>query len=153
MRRIPEGAVEGAWVQTWHIQEIVLFLGLGARINSILCTPTPCLGTPPPPSSPTLCDVSPAPRYRNIYHTILAMAISCKGKIRTSRRRARDCGASCNKDQQVTHTTHDKNQEQSWRPTQNKVMRRIPEGAVESVGVQKSRWRARAEPPAKTKQS
>jgi len=32
----------------WPIQDIVLFLGLCARINTILCAPTLCLGTPPP---------------------------------------------------------------------------------------------------------
>ena len=31
---------------SWPIQDIVLFLGLCARINTTLCAPTLCLGTP-----------------------------------------------------------------------------------------------------------
>ena len=34
-----------------------LFLGVCARIDTILCTPTLCFGTTPPPSSPTLLGV------------------------------------------------------------------------------------------------
>jgi len=35
--------------EIWPIQDIVLFLGFCARINTILCAPTLCLGTPPHP--------------------------------------------------------------------------------------------------------
>jgi len=33
----------------WPIHDIVLFMGLYARINTFLCAPTLCLGTPPNP--------------------------------------------------------------------------------------------------------
>ena len=46
--------VDGTWITlgpplTWPIQDIVLFLGLCAQINTHLCAPTLCLGTPPHP--------------------------------------------------------------------------------------------------------
>jgi len=69
----------------WPIQDIFLFLGLWARINTILCAPTLCLGTPTHPViARTIAQYNapppPTPRYCNIYHTILAVAISCKGQ-------------------------------------------------------------------------
>ena len=36
----------------WRIQDIVLFLGVCARINTILCAPTLCLCTQPPGHRP-----------------------------------------------------------------------------------------------------
>jgi len=72
-------------VGLYKIQDIVLLLGLCARINTILCAPTLCLGTHPTQSSPkrlrnTRFPPRP-PRYCNIYHTILAMVILCKGQF------------------------------------------------------------------------
>jgi len=72
-------------VSNWPIQDIVLFLGLCARINTIRCAPTLCLGTPPHPViARTIAQYKvspPTPRYCNIYHTILALAISFKGQV------------------------------------------------------------------------
>jgi len=36
-------------VASWPIQDIVLCMGFFARINTILCAPTLCLGIPPHP--------------------------------------------------------------------------------------------------------
>ena len=68
-------------VRVWLIQDIVLFLGFCARINTILCAPTLCLGIPPHPRHrPHYCATyytPPSPLYCNICHIILVMAISC----------------------------------------------------------------------------
>ena len=56
----------------WPIQEIVLFRGFYARINTILCAPTLYLGTPPHPViSRTIAqhNVSPRPPVIAIYTT------------------------------------------------------------------------------------
>jgi len=42
----PEFPYEWLEAQVWPIQDIVLCLGLCAQINTILCAPTLCLGTP-----------------------------------------------------------------------------------------------------------
>jgi len=47
----------------WPKQDLVLFLGLCARINTILCAPTLCLGTPPHPViAQTIAQYSVPPR-------------------------------------------------------------------------------------------
>jgi len=64
----------------------ILFLGLCARISTIMCAPTLCFGTSPSVSAHTIAQYNASPRpprYCNIYHTILVMAISCKGQVRT----------------------------------------------------------------------
>jgi len=56
----------------WPIQDIVLCLGLCARINTILCAPTLCLGTPPHTvTTRTIaqCNVSPRPPVIATYTT------------------------------------------------------------------------------------
>jgi len=68
---------------TWPIQDIVLWLGLCARINTIICAPTICLSTPPhTDTARTIAqyNVTTDPRYCNIHHTILAIVKSCKGQ-------------------------------------------------------------------------
>jgi len=51
----------------WPIQDTVLFLGLCARINTILCAPTLCLGTPPHPViAHTIAQSNVSPRQRVI---------------------------------------------------------------------------------------
>ena len=59
----------------------IFFLCFDTRINGIFCAPTLCLGTPPHPaiahSIAQYNNSHLAPRYCNIYHTILAVAISC----------------------------------------------------------------------------
>jgi len=57
---------------TWPIQDIVLLLGFCARINTILCAPTLCLGTPPHPviaRTIVQYNVSPRPPVIAIYTT------------------------------------------------------------------------------------
>jgi len=59
-------------IRTWPIQDIVLCLGLCARINTILCAPTLCLGTPPHTvTARTIAqyNVSPRPPVIAIYTT------------------------------------------------------------------------------------
>jgi len=54
----------------WPIQDIVLFMGFCARINTIICAPTLCLGTPPHPViARTIAqyNVSPRPPVIAIY--------------------------------------------------------------------------------------
>jgi len=58
--------------RVWPIQDIVLFLGLCARTNTIICAPTLCLGTPPHPViAHTIAhyNVSPRPPVIAIYTT------------------------------------------------------------------------------------
>jgi len=67
-------------LRIWPLQYIVMWLGFCARINTILCTHTLCLD-PPPRHRPHYCAIQcfpPTPRYCNIYHTLLVMAILCK---------------------------------------------------------------------------
>jgi len=55
----------------WPIQDIVLCLGLCARINTFLCEHTLCSGTPPHPviaHTIAQCNVSPRPPVIAIYH-------------------------------------------------------------------------------------
>ena len=63
---------------------IYIFRGFCTRINTILCTHTPCLGTSPlPVIAHTIGQIyssPPTPLYCNIYHTILVVTISCKGQ-------------------------------------------------------------------------
>jgi len=59
-------------VVAWPIQDIVLCLGLCARINTILCAPTLCVGTPPHPvTARTIAqyNISPRPPVIAIYTT------------------------------------------------------------------------------------
>ena len=53
----------------WPIQDIALFLGSCARINTILCAPTLCLGTPRLPSYTRYCFVSGVV-CTNQYHSL-----------------------------------------------------------------------------------
>ena len=48
---VPSSAAKAQQVTTWPIQHIVLFMGFCARINTIICAPTLCFGTPPSPPS------------------------------------------------------------------------------------------------------
>ena len=60
------------WGQPWPTQDIVLCLGLCARINTILCAPTLCLGTPPDTVTArtiTQYIISPRPPVIAIYTT------------------------------------------------------------------------------------
>ena len=73
-----------AGVTPWPLQDILLLQELCARINDILCKYSLCLGTPSLLYRPHDCAIHyspPTPLYCNIYHTVLAMAISCKGQV------------------------------------------------------------------------
>jgi len=66
------------------LQDIRLVLSLSIRINTIIRKHPPCLGTPPPPSSPTLLRNivfsldNPLLQYMNACRSIFVVAISCK---------------------------------------------------------------------------
>jgi len=67
-------------------QDIVLFLGFCARINTILCAPTLCLGTPPHPVIARIIaqyNVPPRPLNIAIYTTQYWQSQYCvKAKVR-----------------------------------------------------------------------
>ena len=71
----------------WRLAFTSYFLrrGVCARISDILCKHQLCLGTPLPPFiAHTIAQyIFPPhpPLYRNIYHTILLMTISCNGQV------------------------------------------------------------------------
>ena len=70
---------------SWPIQDIVLFLGLRARINTILCAPTLCLGTPNPPviaHTTAQYNVSPRQPVIVIYTT---QYWQCQSRVKANR--------------------------------------------------------------------